>query len=644
MAVLMMGSACRRQFSAPDVNLTVQLDPEFQLVTDVTFDNPPPGFTVESFEYNWFLEGRYIEDIETSFVQESALAYAQTWRVEVTPIDSTGRVGQFGTAELHLAAAPSLEVALAPTEPTTTDRLETFVLITGGFMSDPTYSLRWFVDGEPRPEFDDLGQIPSSETHRDEEWRVELHAVDPWSAVSPSATIKVQNTAPIVKVASFYPTRPMTESMLQAQVNTTDVDGDPVGLSYTWFVNDVEVPDESRSMLDGTKYFDRGDQVAVVVRADDGTDFVEERIEIAVGNTPPMAPTVRIPESPVVAGEPFHCAVREEAYDADGDPVTYDVRWSARSVPLTETETYVLADDSVPEGLTQAGVRYVCQVVPNDGIDDGIAGVMSVPVSLPYIAVDAGDVHSCAITDEEAIDCQGDNTFGQSSPPGGRYTGIATGLAHSCGLSVDGSAVCFGSDVTGQLQAPNLVFSALDAGWYHTCGIVDDGSVECWGQSSSGQLDAPTDQRFTQLSAGAFHTCGVTVTQDTVCWGWDDVGQLDAPDMSFQHVSVGFLHSCGVDLFGDIHCWGDNSAGQLDATTNEVFVEVGAGDEFSCGLTEQGRVRCWGNNAHGQVDAPDLAFEQIRVGSRHACGITDNAVAVCWGDPSAGSPVFFPSP
>jgi hypothetical protein len=327
-AALALGSACRQQFAAPSVHLSVQLEPEFQLVTEVSFDSPPPGFSVASYEYDWYLEGRHIEDIETPFVEEAALGYSQTWRVEVTPVDRDGNLGLSGTAELHLAAAPTLEVALAPTEPTTTDRLETFVLITGGFMKDPTYSLRWFVDGEPRPEFDDMEQIPPANTRRDQEWRVELHAVDPWSVESPSSTVVIQNTAPEVKAANFYPAVPMTETVVQAQVTTKDVDGDPVGLSYVWSVNGVVVPNETRSSLDGSRYFDRGDTVSVVVRADDGTDAVEEEMSVVVGNTPPLAPVVRIPESPVVAGEPFHCVVREDAYDADGDPVIYDVVWT----------------------------------------------------------------------------------------------------------------------------------------------------------------------------------------------------------------------------------------------------------------------------------------------------------------------------
>ena len=50
--------------------------------------------------------------------------------------------------------------------------------------------------------------------------------------------------------------------------------------------------------------------------------------------------------------------------------------------------------------------------------------------------------------------CWGGNTFGQSTPPCGRFLSVSAGDGHSCGVKSNGDAVCWGRNDVGQSDVP----------------------------------------------------------------------------------------------------------------------------------------------------------------------------------------------
>lgn len=56
-----------------------------------------------------------------------------------------------------------------------------------------------------------------------------------------------------------------------------------------------------------------------------------------------------------------------------------------------------------------------------------------------------GEKGVCRISQEAELWCRGENGFGQSTPPAGRYRSVALGRHHACGLLQEGRVECWGS-------------------------------------------------------------------------------------------------------------------------------------------------------------------------------------------------------
>lgn len=150
-----------------------------------------------------------------------------------------------------------------------------------------------------------------------------------------------------------------------------------------------------------------------------------------------------------------------------------------------------------------------------DGVADALSPV-AVVGDLSFVAISAGDTHTCALTDSGAAYCWGsgnlvgtDGHIGYVPTPlavsgGHSFVAISSGFAHSCGLTADGLAFCWGDNGAGQLgdgtttnhATPQPVaqgqvrFRQLVAGG-NTCALAEDGTVYCWGPNPFGQSGRP---------------------------------------------------------------------------------------------------------------------------------------------------------
>ncbi|MEC8425744.1 MAG: hypothetical protein VX000_18295, partial [Myxococcota bacterium] len=186
------------------------------------------------------------------------------------------------------------------------------------------------------------------------------------------ASTTIGNTPPTVSTPSLTPAIAYTNDTITANVTTSDDDGDSVGLSYDWMVDGVSVQTGSDNTLDGTTWFDKGQDVRVTVTADDGDDTTDAASPTrTVANTPPAAPVVAIDPADPVEGEDLYCAVTTASTDADGDTVTYRMGWTVDAVAYSSALTTTWADDTADGLDTRAGEVWECTATPTDGDDDG---------------------------------------------------------------------------------------------------------------------------------------------------------------------------------------------------------------------------------------------------------------------------------
>ena len=210
-------------------------------------------------------------------------------------------------------------------------------------------------------------------------------------------------------------------------------------------------------------------------------------------------------------------------------------------------------------------------------------------------AITAGTGHTCALLDDNTVKCWGGNSSGQLGQgntdsigdgsgemgdtlnpidlgSGRTAKAVAAGNLHTCAILDDNTVKCWGGNSSGQLGQGNAAnigdgsgemgdalapidlgdgrtAKAITAGANHTCALLDDNTVKCWGHGNDGRLGneaatsrvgdamsemgdalAPIDlgsgRTAKAITAGANHTCALLDDNAIKCWGGSAFGQL----------------------------------------------------------------------------------------------------------------------
>lgn len=318
--------------------------------------------------------------------------------------------------------------------------------------------------------------------------------------------------------------------------------------------------------------------------------------------------------------------------------------------------------------------------------DDGGA-----PRDVRFVAIVAGDDHTCAIAEAGALWCWG---FGQQG-----QLALGIGDAASCEVRITEGPV---EDRPTRAPVPPSRERAIAAGAMHTCVTDGAGGLACSGGNCRGQLgvgDARGRLELTSVSevgerggwsavwAGGTHACARDGDARLWCWGANEYGQLGLGTTSPRSepgatmpvriegvrapsdAGLGVAHTCVLDESGRVACWGANGAGQLGDGTRELRSlpatvvglpdgparDVSAGDRHSCAIVGESAY-CWGWNERGQVGdgaicAPDEGdcvervaparvaldgrIDAIDAGAQHTCALRAGEVW-CWGANDVG--------
>ena len=239
----------------------------------------------------------------------------------------------------------------------------------------------------------------------------------------------------------------------------------------------------------------------------------------------------------------------------------------------------------------------------------------SVPLALGRtVQVAGGGAHTCALLAGGDAACWGNNFFGQLgtgsesnsfvplpvAADGAQFVAITAGQSHTCALDATGQASCWGDNGSGQLG---------------------DGTVE-WRNAPRPVL---TDLVFAQLDLGLAHSCAVTVAGEVYCWGSNEFGQLASEGESQRQptlvpalpaislVRAGLRHTCALSNAGAVFCWGNNASQQVASNDAAIVatpqrvelaaaaMELAPGGTHTCAMMTDEQVYCWGDGSRGQL-------------------------------------------
>lgn len=324
------------------------------------------------------------------------------------------------------------------------------------------------------------------------------------------------------------------------------------------------------------------------------------------------------------------------------------------------------------------------------------------------IALATGAASTCALLEGGALVCWGANV-GPTGPgtnsdkgiypeqmgdalgaldmgTGRTVRAVSCGMDHWCAVLDNAAVKCWGNDFEGRVgngfEVPIAAMGdkrpALDlgtgrtgkavlAGGSHTCAILDDMTLKCWGLNSGGQLGI----------GRAVHNVGTKAS---------DMGDnlprvLLGAGRTVKSIAIGLGHTCAILDDDTLKCWGSNVSGQLglgdtlargiDAAQmgdNLPAVQLGTGRKpllvassasatHTCVLLDDQTVRCFGWNASGQLgqgdvddrgrtpsDVPALiapvdlggSVTKLAVGNRHVCAMLASGAVKCWGNNEHG--------
>jgi hypothetical protein len=237
----------------------------------------------------------------------------------VLTVTATDPAGLYTTRQLSFTVngAPSAPiVAITPDPPAGDDALT--AAITSPSVDpdgDPvSYAYAWYQNGVLSAA-STSSVLPASATSRGDTWRV---VVTPTDGVSDGPTgedtVVVGDTAPAIASVVLSPSPADTNSVLALAIGASDADGDALSYTYAWEVDGVAIA-ATTATLDGSTWFDEGQQVQAFVTASDGSASVGP-VASNIVDVQNAAPTLVV-ESPLA-----------NSTTAEGDPIAFRARVS----------------------------------------------------------------------------------------------------------------------------------------------------------------------------------------------------------------------------------------------------------------------------------------------------------------------------
>jgi alpha-tubulin suppressor-like RCC1 family protein/Tfp pilus assembly protein PilE len=326
-------------------------------------------------------------------------------------------------------------------------------------------------------------------------------------------------------------------------------------------------------------------------------------------------------------------------------------------------------------------------------LGDGLWANSQIPVAVnvsgvlngkTLVSIWAGDDFTCVNTADEKVACWGVGYEGQrgssstasiglpalietTGPISGKsIRKLSSGDAHSCAIANDNKVNCWGSNSDSQLGigknahriTPALIATGglvdktikdISVDEFHSCAIASDDNGYCWGSNTSGEIDAdgplailqPTTlnigiadplygKTLKQITTGEYFNCAIASDNNSYCWGANWNGQLGHNDVLWAGVQVP-VYTGGV-------------------LSGKTIKAIDAGNGGACVIASDDKAYCWGEGGSGQngnglstwADVAPVAvstagvlsgktIKQISKSIYHTCVIASDNKPYCWG-------------
>ncbi|MEO8424403.1 MAG: LamG-like jellyroll fold domain-containing protein, partial [Actinomycetota bacterium] len=193
---------------------------------------------------------------------------------------------------------------------------------------------------------------------------------------------------PVVDSVTINQATPRTNDTLTLNVQSHDVNNDPITYQYQWLKNGSPVGGNAATLnLATAGNGDKGDSISVTVTANDGSanSAPVTSAAVTVLNTAPTATVALSPSSPDATQTVTATATRA---DVDTDAVTLTYVWKVNgTVRKTTAATASLTDTLDLSSVGAAnGDTLSIELTPNDGTTNGTMVSANVPINIPIVS------------------------------------------------------------------------------------------------------------------------------------------------------------------------------------------------------------------------------------------------------------------
>lgn len=433
---------------------------------------------------------------------------ADSHLITITVTDSVGKTGT-DTVTIRLNNKPSAPVVtIDPEDPVSSEAL--VALITEPAV-DPegdalTHRYDWYLDGNIYSSTN-APTVPLGVTQRGEYWEVQVFAYDGYSNSSPgTANVTIGNSPPSLDSVTITPSGAGTEDdLLCTPVGWDDPEGDAEKYKFVWYFAGKVDTDETTNTYPAAKT-EKGDELSCEVTPSDNWavgDTVSSST-LTVQNTAPTQPVILIDPAAPQPEDSLYCAISSASRDADGDPITYFYSWYVGGILNAETSNVLDADQTEHADVVE------CEVIPNDGEDDGTAGTYVVTISDtsapdapqlddpdPYVNEDYVDVTGTCEADCDISLYFTDSTGSWSESATCSSSGELSHIVYlTRGYATTGYATCTDAagNTSGNSNTITMQSCSVEDTYENSSGYGDSGSdpINEWGTMSDGSSTTHT--------------------------------------------------------------------------------------------------------------------------------------------------------